>query len=235
MYSYKTHIRFSEVDKDLNITLPAILTEFQDCGLFHAGSLGMGVREQEAEGHVWLLSSWQIVIDRCPSLYEEVTVATWAYGWRNFFGFRNFTMTGEDGQLAAWANTNWIYTDTHTGRPVKVPKEVSDAYGTDPMLEMDVADRKIVMPDGGISMDPITVRKSDIDSNLHVNNERYVLVAQEFLPDGFVTRQMRAEYKTAAHYGDVLYPLAACSDGTVCVSLNNERGKPYAIVEFTEK
>ncbi len=235
VYSYKTHIRFSEVDPDLNITLPAILTEFQDCSLFHSNAVGLGVRELTDSGHIWVLSSWQIVIDRYPSLYEEVTVSTWAYGWRNFFGFRNFTMTDADGSIAAWANTNWIYTDLATGHPVKIPTEVSDAYCVEPPLNVKFAPRKIEIPPDSVPMEPIPLRKSDIDSNLHVNNERYVLIAQEFLPDGFVTHELRAEYKDAARYGDVLYPSVSASDGIVTVMLNNAEGNPYAIVEFSEK
>ncbi len=100
MYSYKTKIAFSEVDSDLHITLPAILTEFQDCSLFHSDAAGLGVLGHRELGCIWLLSSWQVVIDRYPSLYEEVTLDTWAYGWRSFFGLRNFTMTGADGRLA---------------------------------------------------------------------------------------------------------------------------------------
>ncbi|MFR5703992.1 MAG: hypothetical protein ACLUD0_20445 [Eubacterium ramulus] len=37
----------------------------------------------------------------------------------------------------------------------------------------------------GISLSLIQVHKYDIDSNNHVNNERYVPMAMECLPDGF--------------------------------------------------
>ena len=78
------------------------------------------------------------------------------------------------------------------------------------------------------------MRKSDIDSNEHVNNERYVIMAQEFLPDGFRTRQLRAEYKNAAVYGDTIYPVITSEENKVTVVLNDRDGTPYAIVEFEE-
>ncbi len=235
MYSYKIHIPFSEVDDDLHITLPSIMTEFQDCGLFHSNAVGLGVREIKEMNYIWLLSSWQIVVDHRPSLYEEVTLATWAYGWRNFFGFRNFTMTDEKGSLAAWANTNWVFTNLTTGHPQKIPQEISDAYGTDPPLPMEIAPRKIALPEDGTQKEPIPVRRSDIDANGHVNNERYAVIAQEFLPDGFDTRQLRAEYREAAHYGDILYPTIYEGDGTLLVALDNAQGNHYAVVEFTKR
>ncbi len=235
MYRYKIHIPFSKVDNSLHITLPSILTEFQDCSLFHTDSVGLGITELRTEGHIWLLSSWQVVIDRYPSLYEEVELATWAYGWHNFFGYRNFTMTDADGRAVAWANTNWVYTDIRTRHPARIPQEVADAYSTEPMLEMEVAPRKISLPPEGVDREPIPVHPFDIDANLHVNNARYVQIAQEFLPDGFVTREVRAEYRTAAHYGDILYPRVSESDGIFTIALNNADRKPYAVVEFTGK
>ncbi len=100
---------------------------------------------------------------------------------------------------------------------------------------MDIAPRKISVPADGISMPPIPIRKSDIDANGHVNNERYVLIAQEFLPDGFVTRQLRAEYRQAAKYGDVFYPSVSTVNGVITVALNNEERKPYAVTEFSSE
>ena len=43
MYSFQTRVRFSEVDSELHITLPAILTYFQDCSIFHSDSIGLGI------------------------------------------------------------------------------------------------------------------------------------------------------------------------------------------------
>ena len=235
MYSFQSRVRFSEVDSNLRITLPSILTYFQDCSIFHSESIGMSVSDMMREGHVWILSSWQIVIDRYPGLGEDLTVSTWAYGWKGFLGYRNFTMKDASGDMAAYASTTWIYTDIRTGRPVKIPGGVSDAYSVEPPLDMEIPGRKIHIPENGQIPDAtFAVRKSDIDSNHHVNNERYVLIAQEFLPDDFVTRQMRAEYKSSAKYGDTMYPAVTEEDGKITVVLNNESGRPYAVIEFRQ-
>ena len=115
-----------------------------------------------------------------------------------------------------------------------ITQEMIDAYSCEPPLEMEKAPRKITLPKEGYSGDAISVRKSDIDSNEHVNNERYVIMAQEFLPDGFRTRQLRAEYKNAAVYGDTIYPVITSEENKVTVVLNDRDGSPYAIVEFEE-
>jgi len=46
-----------------------------------------------ADNHIaWVLSSWQICINRLPLLNEQVKISTWAYGMKAFYGYRNFTL-----------------------------------------------------------------------------------------------------------------------------------------------
>lgn len=234
MYQFQSRIRFSEVDSHLYTTLPSILAYFQDCSIFHSESIGCGVEYCKQQGFAWILSSWQIIVERYPKLGEEITTSTWAYGYKGFFGYRNFTMSDAEGNIIAYANTNWIFTDINTGHPTRITQEMIDAYSCEPPLEMEKAPRKITLPKEGYYGDAISVRKSDIDSNEHVNNERYVIMAQEFLPDGFRTRQLRAEYKNAAVYGDTIYPVITSEENKVTVVLNDRDGSPYAIVEFEE-
>lgn len=233
MYSFKSRVRFSEVDSDLRITVPAIINYFQDCSTFHSESIGHGVAAMLADGYAWILSSWQIVINEYPSIGDEITVSTWAHGWKAFFGFRNFKLEDSEGRLLAYANTNWIYMNIRSGRPERIPKEICDLYRCEPALPMKEASRKIAPLEAGISAEPIRVHKFDIDSNHHVNNERYVPMAMECLPDQFEVHELRVEYRKSAVLGDTLYPLYAADGDQIKVSLNNAEGIPYAIVEFT--
>lgn len=232
MYQFKSRVRFSEVDSQLNMTLPSIINYFQDCSTFHSDSIGQGIEVMMAQGYAWILSSWQIIINRYPRFGEEITISTWAHGWKAFFGYRNFKMEDTNGNVLAYSNTNWIYMNIKTGRPERIPKEISDLYASEPAIPMQEASRKIAPVTEGISLAPIHVHKYDIDSNNHVNNERYVPMAMECLPDGFTIRQLRVEYRNSAVYGDTIYPLYHQEGDTLKVSLNDANGKPYAIVEF---
>ena len=56
-----------------------------------------------------------------------------------------------------------------------------------------------------------------------------------YLPEKFVIRQMRAEYKMQAFLNDELHPyIAKVEEGYVIVLMNRD-GKPYVIVEFLGK
>lgn len=233
MYCFKDRIRFSEVDSNLHLTLPGILTYFQDCSVFHSESIDNGVEVMMDRGYAWILSSWLVEVSQYPKLGEEIITSTWAYGYRGFFGYRNFTMEYPDGTPIARANSNWIFADIKTGHPAKIPQDVIDAYQCDAPLDMDAAPRKIPLPKDGIAKESFHVRRSDIDSNHHVNNERYVLFAREYLPEDFAVHRLRVEYKNAAVYGDTIYPVVTGNDTVSTVTLNDQNGSAYAVVEFS--
>ena len=78
----------------------------------------------------------------------------------------------------------------------------------------------------------IVVKKHHLDTNHHVNNGQYVNIAMEYLPDDFVIRQMRAEYKKQAFLDDVLHPYVVSTENDYVICLQDEAGKPYVSVEF---
>lgn len=234
MYFFDSRIRYSETDSEGNLTLSSLINYFQDCSTFHSEDLGLGVGYLAERHLVWVLSSWQIVVERYPGLCEHVKVGTAPYEFKSFLGSRNFAMMTPEGEYLAKANSLWSLLNTDTGKPTVPPEEMIQGYALSDRLEMDYAPRRIAVPKGGSDRESILVKKHHLDSNHHVNNGQFVDMAMEFLPADFVIAQMRAEYKKQALLDDVLYPHVAEEDHRVVVSLNDETGRPYVITEFTE-
>ena len=92
-------------------------------------------------------------------------------------------------------------------RPVRITEEDSSPYELGTPLDMPYADRKIAAPKEGIVMEPITVRTEHLDSNHHVNNTQYVLMASRYLPSDFSLHQVRAEYRYQVLLGDTMIPV----------------------------
>ena len=138
----------------------------------------------------------------------------------------------EKGEQIVKANSIWVLIDPRNGRPIRITDEVSSHYPDEPKLEMEYCDRKIVVPEVYTEMEPMQVPKYFIDTNNHMNNGKYVMVAESFLPEHFMVREIRVEYKTAAVLGDVLYPRVTIAEKSVTVALVNEKGNAYAIVLF---
>ncbi len=233
MYSFNSRVRYSEVGEDKLLSLNGIINYFQDCSTFQSEGLKVGVGVLEEQHRIWVLSSWQIVVERYPALCEEIRISTWPYYFQGFCGYRNFTMADGDGRILAYANSLWSFLDTDTWRPVRVPEEIEKVYVLEEKLDMNYASRKVPMPKDGEMGRAFAVQKHHLDTNHHVNNGQYIQMAREYIPEDFHIRQMRAEYKRQAVLGDMIYPVVQQEDGRYCVALCDELGRPYAVVELS--
>lgn len=237
MYTFDSRVRYSEVGEDCNLTIESLLDYFQDCSTFHSEDAGLGVEHFKEKNQIWMLSAWQICVNRYPHLCERITVGTVPYEFKWFVGCRNFEMKSESGEVLAYANSIWTLMDVAKMVPAKVDMEDIKGYGIGEKYPMEYAPRKIDIPEGGQSREPFAVRQHHLDCNHHVNNGQYVRMAMDFVPEDFRIWQLRAEYRSQALLGDMVYPAVAVSDDgkRYTVSLNQENGKPYCIVELTEK
>lgn len=231
-YSFDGRVRYSEIGENGCLTLPGILNYFQDCCTFHSESIGLGVDALKKKEKGWVLSAWQVVVNRYPRMGEDIRTTTWPYDFRGFLGKRNFTMDTAEGERLAYANTLWTHMNIRTGFPEKLTPEDTVGYELGGKLDMDYAPRKISVPEDRTEKEAFMVQKHHLDTNHHVNNCQYVRMAADYLPEGFKIRQLRAEYKQQAKLHDVICPEVCCEEGRITILLNNEEGVPYTVVEF---
>lgn len=231
MYTFDSKVRYSEIDHRGTMTLPALINYFQDCSTFQSESLGYGVKAAKENKKAWILSYWQVVVERYPELGENITVGTFATDFTGLFGERNFLMTDKEGKRLACANSLWVYMDMERGRPIIPAKEEIEAYGTEPKLDMDYEGRKIKPAAEYEDRPSFPVRKYHIDTNEHVNNCQYVQFAMELLPKDHVVHQVRVGYKKSAVLGDIICPKYAKEDDRIVIELCDEKGTSYATVE----
>ena len=240
MYTFKSTVRFSETGKDSKLTIPHLISYFQDCSTLHGNKAGLDRKKLIKMERAWFLSSWQIVINKRPGIDEKIEVETRAYEIRGFYGLRNFIMYNEAKEVCAYANSIWFYVDTKKGRPVKYEQKDGTGFEIDEEFPMEKADRKIIIPENADKTkkgDRLKVRESHLDSNYHMNNREYVRIALDFMPDSFDIddlRQIRVEYKKAAVLDEIMVPVYYfdVENKKIFVSLENEAGENFAKVEF---
>lgn len=232
MYQFKSRVRYSEVELDKKLDLSAIIDYFQDCSTFQSEDIGLGIDYLRSINRAWLLSSWQIIVNDYPELAQEITSSTWAYDFNGIYGYRNFMIENSNKEIMAYANSIWVYIDTKSGRPTRVTDDIVDTYGLEEKIDMNYAPRKISLPKDMNSLTPFSVIRSNIDTNNHVNNGQYIKMAEEFLPEGFVIKQMRADYRKAAKLEDLIIPKVAKTQDGYIVVLADTEDKPFTIIEF---
>ena len=232
MYTFESRVRYSETDCEGKLTMASLINYFQDCSTFQSEDLGLGLEYLKQRHLVWVLSSWQIVVDRYPKMGERVTIGTLPYEIKGFLGYRNFFMKEESGAYIARANSLWSLLNTETGRPAAVLEEMLKGYQLSEKLDMDYAPRRIAIPGEGIVKEALVVKKHHLDTNHHVNNQQFIDMAMDYLPDDFRVGQVRAEYKKQAFLNDVLTPRVTETARSVVIVLADGEGKPYMTAEF---
>lgn len=232
MYEFGGRVRYSEIDHTGKMTLPALINYFQDCSTFHSEEVGLGMGRLKADRKAWVLSYWQVIVDRYPKLGEQITTGTFPTEFKELYGNRNFYMKDENGKQIACANSIWVFMDLEKGRPTRPAKEHIEPYGTEEPLDMPYEGRKILMPENCEEMEPFPVRRYHIDTNEHVNNCQYVQMALEVLPREMSVRQLRVDYKKSAVLGDIIYPKVSRETDRAVAELCDGDGKPYAVVEL---
>ena len=231
-YEFDSRVRYSEIDHRGTMTLPALINYFQDCTTFHSESVRLGMERLRKEKKAWVLSYWQVLVERYPRLNEKIRVGTFPTEFKGLFGNRNMYMLDGDGNRIACANSIWVFMDLEKGRPARPQAEHIEPYGIGEPLDMPYEDRKIEPPKESRACEPFPVRRYHIDTNEHVNNCQYVQMAMEMLPEDISVRQLRVDYKKSAVLGDMIYPRVSEEPERTVVELCDEAGKEYAVVEM---
>lgn len=235
IYTWETRVRYSTCGAGRQTRPSDILDYLQDTCTFQAEELGVGLAYIQMHQAAWVLNSWQADIVRYPVFGEKIRISTWPYDFYGFFGLRNFKIEDEAGEIIVRANSVWVFMDMCKNRPARIAQEVADAYQAQPRLEMEYMDRKIPDIDSGTPKEAFRIPHYFIDTNHHVNNAKYILLAEELLPQDFQPVRIRAEYKKPAVYGDIFYPWILRQPDCWSVKLSGEDGKTNAMMEFYAK
>lgn len=235
MYTFQSRVRYSELNHQRGLlTSSSIINYFQDCSTFQSEDMNRGLEYLQNKNRVWLLNSWQLQIFHPVHLGDNIIIGTWANDFKGFYGYRNFVMKDDTNKVFAAANSIWVYLDTETGKPTKIPDDHA-GYQLEPPYPMEPCARKINIPDHYNEYPSFPVIKSNIDSYHHVNNGQYIKMAEEYLPNYFYPSSMRAEYRAQAVLGDMIIPKVSKEGDCYTIILADLNGKPYSIVQFQGK
>lgn len=234
MYSLKYQVTTSTCDSEGRLKLYSALQMMQDCSEFWIDS-EPGVKQYFAEQNMaQLLATRQVEVIRVPRYKEELTVTSTVYGMKPMFGFRNTFIYDAQGRPCYKTWSMGAFVDKSTGKLKRVDDEIIASMTLEPQLEMNYKDRRIILPKTeGEVMEPVKVLRADIDYNRHLNNANYIRMAMELLPESFVVRGLRVEYRVAAKLGDMLTPTVYQTDAGIIVALSIGNDVS-AIMEFCE-
>ena len=232
MFTFDSIVRYSEVDYREKLNILGVLNYFQDCSTLQSESLGAGVKTLHEINLVWVISTWQIEVLRYPELGEKITIGTFPYKFKGFFGMRNFLIKDEKGDMIAMADTLWTLLNYKEGKPARVTEDILKGFEMEEQLPMENIKGRIQIPEDMKQLDPITVRMRHLDANMHVNNGKYVEMIMDELKVTDPGR-LRVEYRKQERLDEILTPyIYDDMDRTVAVIKDSE-GETSTVMEFT--
>lgn len=236
MYSFESRVRYSESDEQGQLSLYAMMNYLQDCSTFQSEHLGVGLAHLRSIHLGWIVGTWRIEIESLPRFAEPITISTWAYALRGFQAKRNFEIRRADGTPCVKADSLWFTFDLEEQRVINVPESekvyLSEA---EPRLEMGALPRRIKPEGEGTKMPATVVTAELLDTNRHMNNANYVLLALAALDRPCLPHVIEVQYKQAATAGDTVVPYVHAEEGGHTVSLEAPDGTVFCAVRFQKE
>ena len=145
---------------------------------------------------------------------------------------KSATVRTASGELLAAENTRWSFMDVRARVPAIPPRGLFGGEVLLPAVSLAPMPRRIRLPLDTECGDPFFVRYCDTDTNLHVNNVRFVhLAAASAAVELDDVRSLSVEYLHEAHEGETLLPRIFRAEREITVSLDRE-GLPCASFVF---
>lgn len=235
MNTYEKKVLFSDLDANERMTMGSLIDALQDCVNINSESIGKGIEFMMERRRTWFAVGWNIEIKRFPKMFENLTVKTWPYDFTAALGYRNVIVKDESGNDIVCADSIWTLVDMDTGSVCKIEEEDTRGYDLEERYPMEKLGRKLKLPKEFITVDEVTVKKSDIDYNGHMSNGKYIILANEYIPMDANVNRIRVEYKNQARYWEVLTIEQAedKENSSLFIKIaGKEQGDIKAIVEF---
>lgn len=158
---------------------------------------------------IWVLLKYDITIYEYPKFRDTITVDTKVLGSKKFYGYRQNTIRNSEGKVIGEVFSTAILIDFEKRRPMRISSTQSEIYGLNGELaEVPTLDDLPKIQKEDYTKD-YPVRYSDIDSNGHVNNVKYMEMAMDTLPRFILNEyklfNIKVLFKKETTDGDTLY------------------------------
>lgn len=105
------------------------LTWMIDAATAHSESVGHGYEACQTLGGTWVAKSHHIEYKRPAFKGDLLQMETWVEEIGKVMSIRRYVLTRkEDGVPVCEGKTEWVFVDLEKMRPVKIPKEIIEAF-----------------------------------------------------------------------------------------------------------
>jgi acyl-CoA thioester hydrolase len=127
VYSKNYIIPRSAIDENGHVNNVAYVQWMQDIAVEHYSSIG-GVTAQGPDS-TWVVREHKIEYLLPAFAEEEIEIKTWVENVRRVRSLRKYEFVRKaDGKVLVRGETDWVFVDLKTGRPLAIPDEVARVF-----------------------------------------------------------------------------------------------------------
>lgn len=221
-------INYYEVDFRKELLITSLMNYFDDTVTKQSEDIDRGLDYMKDMGISWVLYKWDIDVNRYPMLREKIRVRTSACALMKFYAYRTFDVIDKDDNIICSAKSVWLLIDTNKRRAKRITEDMYSMYGITKEDNKPLIIKEVNLPEKYSYEKHFDVRYSDIDTNRHVNNVKYVDWVIETIPLNIVLscslKNLNITYKKEAVYGETI---------KVCTEIKQEDNKYIALHEIS--
>lgn len=160
----------------------------------------------EDRGLGWVITHYDIHINRLPKQNERIFVTTEADDYNKFFCYRNFWVHDEEGNELVKINSIFVLMNLETRHIVSVPKDIVSVYQSQKTTKVRRFDKipTVTEPES----EQYRVRYFDLDGNGHVNNAKYLNWILDSLSYDFLIahrpKRILIRFDKEVEYGNII-------------------------------
>lgn len=129
IFSRTLDVPADAIDMNRHLNNLAYLRWMQDIAVEHSAAQGWPVRRYLETGTTWVVRSHFIEYLRPAFAGDSIAVHTWVSGMSERSSPRRYLFARNgDGRVLAKAETQWVYVDLASGRPLRIPAELATAF-----------------------------------------------------------------------------------------------------------
>lgn len=132
-YDFPHTVAPDEIDVQQHANNVCYVQWMQDAAVAHSAALGWPVERYFGQGRGWVARSHSIVYLQPAYVGDRIVVRTWVATMKRVTSLRRYRILRlPEETLLAEAETTWAFVNFATGQPVRVPREIAEAF---PLLE----------------------------------------------------------------------------------------------------
>jgi len=133
-FSIRLRVTVQDLDELQHVSNVVYVRWIQDVAVAHSEAVGLGLDAYKERGAVFVVRRHEVDYLRPALSGDEVEVETRVVAMSLVTATRQtFIRRAADGQVLVQAQTQWAYVSTSTGRPVRIPPEVSQRFTIEPV------------------------------------------------------------------------------------------------------